>query len=104
MDNLIRVVLHNQTAGEEPAESVRDKLLARAAQCQILPSVGETIPAVADGLRDDKGQSSVLSWWEIDRCEREHFLLWNYSWHTLSLLDLQLFRDARQCLVSLVSV
>jgi hypothetical protein len=58
------------------------------------------MPPLIDFLRDDGWQlASAVSWWELDQCGRERFLLWSYPWHTMNLLDPLLFRDARRCRV-----
>ncbi len=54
MDNLIRDALRQNVTEQEPAVSVRDGLLSRAAvhNAESEPVVGAAIPPLANGLRD----------------------------------------------------
>jgi hypothetical protein len=96
VDNLIRSIVCDEVTGLEPAPEVREMILAKARRSRPLPSVGEPVPALVECLRDDNGQTAV-SWWELEQCGRERFLLWSYSCHPMNLLDPWLYRDTGRC-------
>ena len=58
LDNLIRSTLQAETIDQEPSASVRASMLAKAAQVCSRSAVGPSIPALANGLRE---QSNSLS-------------------------------------------
>jgi hypothetical protein len=98
VDNLIRSIVRDEVAGLEPSPKVREMILAKAQRSRPLPSVGESVPALVECLRDDSGPAAAaVSWWELEQCGRERFLLWSYSCHPMNSLDPWLYRDARRC-------
>jgi hypothetical protein len=97
LDSLIRSSLCEPIVAHEPSATVRESLLARAAQA-TQSVAGESVPPLVDELRDAGECSEELSWWEIERCQNENFSGWSNPNQALGWLDP--FREAKRCRVS----
>ncbi len=97
LDSLVRSSLCESITAHKPSATVRESLLARAANA-AQSVAGESIPPLVDELRDAGEWSEELSWWEIERCQNESFSSWSDPNQALGWLDP--FREAKRCRVS----
>ena len=99
VDTLIRAVLREETAGQEPSGSVRDSLLAAVERENVRRStLGPAIPSLVKGLRDtDARTEAVQHWWEARRSHRNEFSLWDNPWQMPGLVHVMVYYDARRC-------
>ncbi len=98
LDKMIRQVVRAEVADSKPSETVRDELLARAAEAhQNRLPVQESIPALARGLHEADAESELLSWSEADRCQNENFAGWNLPWQAPGLVYVLVYEEVRRC-------